>query len=343
MRMLASGPPLAIADVVKISLVYNPTAGGGQTKDDLVQLLTAAGHTVRARSSKNNWQKLLQDPGDVVVAAGGDGTVRKVALAAAGSEVPFAILSFGTANNIGKTLGHVGETRELVDAWDAALERSLPFDLGVAAADWGEERFVEAVGGGWLADLLASEKTIAHPTALLGRETDRALHVLAELLEQATPEIWGVTADGSDRSGEYLAVELLNVAFAGPNIPLAADASPTDGLLDLVLIGPDDREPILRYLRSRLETATCEMPALTRMRVNEVELHAPPGVRLRIDDRNWPDEAPLEDGARVRARVLAGAARLLGGPNASWASGSSPMSFPVQPSPAARGPAPPSR
>jgi diacylglycerol kinase family enzyme len=296
---------------VKISLVYNPTAGGGQDEDDLVTLLTDAGHKVRARSTKGNWQKLLNDPGDLVVAAGGDGTVRKVALAVAEIGVPFAVLSFGTANNIGKTLGHLGETSVLIESWTAGLERPQPFDLGVAAADWGEERFVEAVGGGLLADMLAQDDTIGHPTTLLGRESDRALHVLGELLEGATPEVWGVTADGSDRSGEYLAVELLNVAFAGSNIPFAPDASPTDGRLDLVLVGEEDREPMLRYLRSRLETASAEMPPLTRMRVHEVELHAPPGMRVRLDDRCWPSDEPLEDGARIRARVLAGAARLV--------------------------------
>lgn len=296
---------------MKISLVFNPTAGGGQEEADLIALLTAAGHKVRTRSTKGNWQKLLQDPGDLVVAAGGDGTVRKVALATAEIGVPFALLSFGTANNIGKTLGLVGETAPHVESWDAAITDPRPFDLGVAAAEWGEERFVEALGGGLLADMLAHEDTIADPTALLGRESDRALHVLAELLEKATPDVWGVTADGSDRSGEYLAVELLNVAFAGPNIPFAPDASPTDGRLDLVLVGEEDREPMLRYLRSRLETASAEMPPLTRMRVNEVELHPPPGVRLRIDDRCWPDDTPLENGGRVRARVLAGAARIV--------------------------------
>jgi diacylglycerol kinase family enzyme len=297
---------------MRISLVYNPTAGAGQERDDLVELLASAGHEVRHRSSKADWEALLQDPGDLVVAAGGDGTVRKVALAAADAGIPFAILPFGTANNIGKTLGLVGESRALVDAWAVSLERPQPFDLGIAAADWGEARFVEALGGGLLADLLAAGETIEHPTELLGRETDRALHVLAETLERAVPEVWGVTADGSDRSGEYLAIELLNVAFAGPNIPLAPDARPTDGRLDLVLVAEEDRAPMLRYLRTRLETASGEMPALTRMRVHEVELHPPPGVRLRLDDRGWPAGEPLADGARVRARVLAGAARFVG-------------------------------
>ena len=119
--MLASGPPIAYADAVKISLVFNPTAGGGQEEADIVSLLTGAGHKVRSRSTKGNWRKLLQDPGDLVVAAGGDGTVRKVALATAEIGVPFALLSFGTANNIGKTLGLVGETAPHVESWDSAI------------------------------------------------------------------------------------------------------------------------------------------------------------------------------------------------------------------------------
>ena len=295
---------------MKISLIYNPTAGGGQDGAELADLFTEAGHEVRRRSSQGRWQELLQDPGDLLVAAGGDGTVTKVALAAAEVGVPFAILPFGTANNVGKSLDLSGESRQLVDSLEAAAADPLPFDLGIAAGPWGEARFVEGIGGGLMADLLAAREVVAHPTALVGRETDRALHVLGELLERATPEIWGVMADGSDRSGEYLAVELLNVAFAGPNIPLAPNASPTDGTLDLVLVTEDDREAVIAYVSDRLKLAAGTLPPLTRLVVTEVELHPPPGVRLRLDDEGWPDENPLESGARVRARILPGAARV---------------------------------
>src|SRR5687767_3195265 len=75
--------------VVKISLVHNPTAGDGQDVESVIQLLADAGHEVCHRSSKDNWKKLLQDPGDLLVAAGGDGTVRKVAMAAADEGLPF--------------------------------------------------------------------------------------------------------------------------------------------------------------------------------------------------------------------------------------------------------------
>ncbi len=129
---------------MKISLVHNPTAGGGQDGDEAVALLTEAGHKVRHRSTKGRWKVLLQDPGDLLVAAGGDGTVRKVALAAADVDVPFAILPIGTANNIAKTLGLMGDARMLVDSWSQEREHGIPFDIGEVNG----KRFVESVGVG---------------------------------------------------------------------------------------------------------------------------------------------------------------------------------------------------
>ena len=234
----------------------------------------------------------------------------KVALAAAEAGVPFAILPFGTANNIGKSLELTGQSGPLVDSLEAEALAPRRFDLRIAAGPWGEARFVEGIGGGPMADLLAAKEVVGHPTALMGRETDRALHVLVEIVERAVPDVWGVMADGSDRSGEYLGVELLNIAFAGPNIPLAPNASPTDGTLDLVLLTEDDRKAVVAYLDDRLKLATGTLPPLTRLSVSEVELHPPPGVRMRLDDAGWPNLEPLETGARVRARILPGAARI---------------------------------
>ena len=170
---------------MKITLVHNPTAGSGQETEDLVRLITDAGHDVRHRSTENGWEQLLQDPADLVVAAGGDGTVRKVALAAADHALPFATIPIGTANNIAKTLGVLGDARELVETWSTSPRSEQPFDIGEIAAPWGRERFVESVGGGLVADLISRGDEIAADATLLGRETDRALHLLSELLREA--------------------------------------------------------------------------------------------------------------------------------------------------------------
>ena len=298
---------------MKISLVHNPTSGGGQDTDELVKLLTDAGHEVRHRSSKKNWEALLQDPGDLLVAAGGDGTVRKVALAAADHGVRVAILPIGTANNIGKTLEMLGDARELVESWDSGAGRQRALDLGEVTARVSDQaRFVEAIGAGAFAELIARGKEVERDAKLLGRETDRALHLLGELLRDARALPWTISAGDDDLSGDYLGVEVLNMRFGGPNVPLAPEADPSDGLLDLVLIRTEDRDGILEYLDRRLHLASGVMPPLQTVRADRFELVAPAGVRLHVDDSPWPDDEPITEPMRLDVRCRARAVSLLG-------------------------------
>jgi diacylglycerol kinase (ATP) len=294
---------------MKISLVHNPTAGDGQDIDEVVKLLTDAGHEVRHRSSKGDWKKLLQDPGDLIVAAGGDGTVRKVALAAADRDLPFAAMPIGTANNIAKTLGLVGDARELVRSWSDREVR--PVDVGEASALGQSRQFLEGVGGGWVAGLMARAAEVEHEFHLLGRETDRALHMLSDLLRDAQPAEWRIVADGTDLSGDFLGVEVLNIRFVGPNVPLAPGADPSDGLLDVALVTDADRDGILDYLDQRLNLASGVMPPLRTERAREIRLRVPAGVRLHVDDREWPERRDPGEAVDLEVHSLPGAVRML--------------------------------
>jgi diacylglycerol kinase family enzyme len=246
------------------------------------------------------------------VAAGGDGTVRKVALAAADHGLQFAILPIGTANNIAKTLGMLGDARELVDSWSANPPLVRRLDLGEVRGPTGTQRFVESVGGGTVAELVRRGKEVEKDATLLGRETDRALHLLADLLPGTMPSLWRIAADGADVSGDYLAVEVLNIRFVGPNVPIAPEADASDGMLDVVVIGEEDREPIMAYLKNRLNLASGVMPPLRTARASHVELVAPPGVRLHIDDKPWPSDDALEGPTPLDVRCHAGAVTLRG-------------------------------
>jgi len=292
---------------MKISLVHNPTAGGGQDRDDVVGLITDAGHKVRHRSTKGRWKVLLQDPGDLLVAAGGDGTVRKVALAAADTQVPFAILPIGTANNIAKTLGLMGDARALVESWSDVPGAGVPFDIGEANG----KRFVESVGGGPIPDLIARSDQIEADASLLGQETDRALHLLSQLVVDAPIRPWRVVVDDTDVSGDYLAVEVVNIRFVGSNVPVAPAADPCDGLLDVVLIGEAERQSLIDYLDDRLQLSSGTLPETRRVTGRVIELEAPAGVRMHLDDRLWPSADPLRKPTRVEIRCLPGAATLL--------------------------------
>jgi diacylglycerol kinase family enzyme len=190
-----------------------------------------------------------------------------------------------------------------------------PFDLGEVAAPWGEGRFVESVGGGLIADLIDREDEVAADAKLLGRETDRALHLLSELVKEAQVRPWRIKADGKDVSGEYFAIEVLNIRFVGPNVPLAPGAFPGDGLFDLVMLRERDRKPLLDYLEKRMHLASGQLPELRCRRAADIEIVAPPGVRWHLDDKNWPKEPPPARKAKLKVSCLSGAMTFIAAPS----------------------------
>jgi diacylglycerol kinase (ATP) len=269
---------------LRVTLLHNPNAGDSPTTaGELESILSDAGYQVRYQSTEKDWRSALDDPGDLVVVAGGDGTVAKVARAMADTDIPLAVLPFGTANNIGKALGVFGDVHELVERWRDGPGTAL--DVGVVSGPFGEQRFVESVGGGVFAELIRrGREEVTQSPAIVGRETDRALQLLRVILADATPAEWAIELDGDDVSGSYVAVEAMNIGFAGPNIPLAADADLGDGELDLVLLRDEDRERVLAYVVGRLESASALMPSLVVRRGRRVRLVPPPGWPIRIDD-----------------------------------------------------------
>src|SRR5215471_1231371 len=93
---------------MRILLVYNPNAGGGVDAQlrELVDMVHAAGHEVRCRSSKDpQTVSAVAEPVDLIAVAGGDGTIVKVVRLLRGRKTPIAPLPLGTANNICAALG----------------------------------------------------------------------------------------------------------------------------------------------------------------------------------------------------------------------------------------------
>ena len=289
---------------MQVLLIHNPTAGDARPNaDDLCEILAEAGLQVHYQSSKKNWKKTLQETDGLIVAAGGDGTVAKVMREVSGTDRPVAVLPLGTANNIARTLGISGDAREIVASWKNAQPQ--PFDMGVVSAHDGERRFVEAAGGGIFAAAMAEGKeAVDRATAIVGNEIDRAIVFITGLVEAARAEPWSVTIDGKDFSGDYLTVEAMNIRYAGPSIPLAANADPSDGQLDVVLIEDRHREGLLQYLHQRLEHQTVSLPKLTVHSGRHVRL-APTTARMRIDDSH------VEETGEWDIVIKPGAVRLL--------------------------------
>jgi diacylglycerol kinase (ATP) len=246
-----------------------------------MQILTDAGFQVRYQSSKKNWKKALQRNSDLVIVAGGDGTVAKVLKAAAGTDRVVAVLPVGTANNIARTLGILGDAREIAEGWKTATPQ--PFDVGVVASGKSDYAFVEAAGGGIFADTITVAEKEENEAHILGNETDRALLLLRRVVEHAKPSDWTINVDGTDASGSYLGVEVMNIRYSGASVQIAPKADPADGVLDVVLIEEGCRGDLLRLLDDRIGHHHVTLPAFRTLRGREIRIKAK-GLQMRLDD-----------------------------------------------------------
>jgi diacylglycerol kinase family enzyme len=257
---------------MRILLVHNPKAGDGDRARlrALLETIRSAGHEVRYRSSRSRGlAAFLAQPADRVAVAGGDGTLAKVARLMLGRRTPIAPLAMGTANNIATSLGHDDASpEEQVEAW--ASDVRLRFDVGLARGPWGERRVFESFGLGAVPEMMTLMQD-ADTGSDTGAEIARATRMLRKLLRRVDPLELEIRLDDRDLSGRYLIVEAMNIPLAGPNLPLAPHADPTDRRLDLVLVHESERDLAREFLQDarKRRAPTVELPTLrgTRLRM----------------------------------------------------------------------------
>lgn len=284
--------------------MHNPGAGrqGADDARQLERFLEEHGHEVRYQSTKEEgWKQALKKDADLVVVAAGDGTVGRVTRRMVDRGVPVALLPSGTANNIARTLGLVEKPfEELVRGWENG--RRVRLDVGVASGPWGERYFVEGLGCGVFADLLAGSKG----NKKLKKRKDAVENAMQRLRDIAgRGKALDVVArlDGKDISGRYLMLEVLNLRYVGPNLHLAHDSQPGDGQFDVVLVTEQERDRLLYYLDHWQENRE-RLAVLPSVRGKKLELEWA-GIPLHIDDKLYPKPRakPSEIAGLVEARL----------------------------------------
>jgi len=253
---------------VQVTLIYNPHAGGpgDPSSDELLEALRDVGYapSYRATQREDDLDDALADAKDLVVIAGGDGTLRAVATRLIGRQIKVFPLPLGTANNVCKALNIRGSALDLIEGLKRPATR--PLDLGHVRGPWGEGYFLEAMGFGLFAESLAAYRPER------GKSVLRAVTALMETLLRHRACRRELTLDGRDLSGEYLMVEVLNTPATGSRLRLAPDADPGDGLLDVVCIREDDRDSLLRYAKAVMDEELAELPSVAVHRGRQLEL-----------------------------------------------------------------------
>lgn len=262
-------------------IIQNPQAGADRANRDVQEWADSRPEVeLRKTAGKGDAYRWARDAArqgvNLVVAAGGDGTVREVGnglLEADNPEdVALGIIPLGTGNDLARSLGVPASADQALKL----LERGRVRRMDVVQVGLGHGKssyFLNALTGGFSGGL--------HDA--LEPETKEAWGPLSYL--RSGVESWGdrttyrlrLAVDGQDFTYTALNLVVANGGTAGGGIPLAPEADLFDGELDVAVVleatamelgniaaqvltgGPGDHEALVR-LRGRSIRVSCPIP-----------------------------------------------------------------------------------
>jgi YegS/Rv2252/BmrU family lipid kinase len=264
-------------------IVFNPIAGQAASfQQDISaasEVWRAGGWTVDLRPTEGpgDGTRIAREAAragyDVVVAAGGDGTVNEVVNGLAGTEAALAALPVGTVNVWAREIGLPLQPRAAAEALLDAHVRAV--DLGKA----GDRYFLLMAGVGF--DAAVTAEVRAHDKRRLGMLAYilRAL----DLARRFRGTRARIVVDGKPLRMRTLMIVIGNSQLYGGIIKFTERASIDDGLLDVCIIkGNTLRGAPLRLLSILLRRASLD-PKIEYHRARAVQIETGRPLPVQVD------------------------------------------------------------
>src|SRR4029077_14725627 len=222
---------------VKPYIIFNPRAGSATDRErvlsQLARLNPMALRITRKAGDTEKWARAaLRTKCDYIVVAGGDGTLNEVVngLAREAKNVRLGIVPLGTGNDFARTLELPFSIEQNIDILRSAKTKRI--DL-VRVKSKRTRYFVNVSAGGFSG--MVGEKMTPKIKRTWGplAYMRGAAAALSQLHSYHTQILFD---DDEQLSTELYNVVVANGRFVASGLPIAPDASPSDGFLEVVLI-----------------------------------------------------------------------------------------------------------
>lgn len=278
-----------LAQLRNIHLVFNPVAGHSNSEADLALIRELLGPhcslTVHLTTPECDADQLAQEAiarnADVVIAAGGDGTVSAVAGALIGTDIPLGVIPRGTANAFCLALGIPTTITPIRSCCRIILEQ---YTRVIDAARCNGKPMILLAGIGFEAEMV--EKA--------SREMKDQWGTLAYLMagwqQLDEQEIFDVEAEVEGKT-YHLQAGAITIANAAPPTSVLAQGVGQvifdDGLLDVTVATAESKlhaiRSILGAFGAALIKTPLEQPNLIHTRFTRMKVKTDPPQKLVVD------------------------------------------------------------
>ncbi|MCV3215653.1 YegS/Rv2252/BmrU family lipid kinase [Plectonema radiosum NIES-515] len=240
-------------------LIFNPVAGQGDPEQELAQIREILEPeidldiymTTEEIGADKLAQQAVERGVDAIIASGGDGTLSAAATAVIGTNIPFGIISRGTANAFAAALG-------IPDSIAAACENILQGGTrSVDVAYCNDKPMVLLAGIGFEAETVErADRDAKNRFGIMA-------YILAGLQELRDLEHFDVEIETDDKIIKTNAVAV-TVANAAPATSVLAQGPAgiivDDGLLDLTIVAPVNKAGAIAATFHLFQTASAGIP-----------------------------------------------------------------------------------
>lgn len=269
-------------------VVYNPTAAMGRAAERLPEakaLLSRDGLDYEIRLTKGPWHaaEIAREAGregfDIVVAAGGDGTVNEVLNGlmlslARGDEIPsLAVLSIGRGNDFSCGAGLPHELGPCVDVLARGEGRRI--DVGrVIGGDYpGGRYFGNGIGIGFDTIVGLEAAMLKHVHGFMSY----VLGAVRTFIKYPQAPYVRLSHDGGDIEQKSHQISIMNGKRMGGTFFMAPDADIHDGLFDLCMAGELTRRDMVSLILAYTKGTQASNPKIQTLRSSRYEITAPMG------------------------------------------------------------------
>lgn len=191
---------------------------------------------------------------DVIIAAGGDGTINEVATKVLKHNIVLGVLPLGSGNGLARFLNIPKNLRQAI-----MVINNFKVDQ-IDTAEFNNKCFFNLAGMGF----------DAHLSSAFSKDKKRGLTGYIKVGFQEVfnykPEQYKINIDGQEYERDAFAISIANSSQYGNDVFISPKASVKDGLLDVCIIKPFPvvKLPVLSYIMLRGTAETSDMIEIIR-------------------------------------------------------------------------------